>query len=81
MPVVSVHVSEPATICAVSPLEAVSWVTVIRGVVTTGGGVGVLPSLGVQTGVPVGYIGNEGRYTVQSDLKGATWYRRVRAGT
>lgn len=32
-------------------------------------------------GVAVAYIGNEGRYTVQADLDGATWYRRVRAGT
>lgn len=31
-------------------------------------------------GVPVDYIGNEGRYIVQAGLAGTTWYRRVRAG-
>ena len=31
-------------------------------------------------GVPNTYSGNEARYTVQSPLSQATWYRRVRAG-
>jgi len=31
------------------------------------------------TGVPVTYLGNEARYTPQTELTSATWYRRVRA--
>ena len=32
-------------------------------------------------GLPIAYAGNEVDYTVTSALSGATWYRRVRAGT
>jgi hypothetical protein len=32
-------------------------------------------------GVPVDYIGNEARYTVETPLAYGTWYRRVKAGT
>jgi hypothetical protein len=32
-------------------------------------------------GLPIAYAGNEACYTVTSALSGATWYRRVRAGT
>ena len=32
-------------------------------------------------GLPIAYSGNEVDYTVTSALSGATWYRRVRAGT
>lgn len=41
-----------------------------------GGGWQPIPS----GGVPNTYSGNEARYTVQSPLSQATWYRRVRAG-
>lgn len=31
-------------------------------------------------GVPVAYVGNEARFTVETPLAVGTWYRRVRAG-